>query len=113
MRTLIAALLLSPVTAFAADNYAECILEKMPGVANNSAAYAALDLCKKRFPALLDGVERGSGRGFFARFESGAECALEVSRETPDRLASLEIYSACVQLYDEPNFFDQFDHLPK
>ena len=101
MRHLLLALILSVVAspAFAA-NYATCILDKMPGVANDVAARAVYQVCKKEHPGSLNAVVQGSGRGFFA-YSSGAECTAKKASNTQSQQAAYMIGTACKRLYDE------------
>jgi hypothetical protein len=94
----IALLLTCPLAM--ADNYATCILDKMPGVQNDNAVAAARSLCLERFTGGFEAVEQGSGRGFFG-YDSGAECALEESRDTRNNAAAYQIRTACNKLYDK------------
>jgi hypothetical protein len=50
--------------------------EKMPGIQNDPAAYAAMRLCMNEYPGGYSGVQQGEGRGFLS-YKSGAENALE------------------------------------
>lgn len=84
-----------------AGNFAECLLEKLPGVQNDPAAAAAYQVCAAKWPGLLNGVDQGSGRGFFS-FDSGAECALKNSSDTRSSRAAMMIRAACNRLYDRP-----------
>lgn len=51
--------------SLAVADYAQCILEKVPGVQNDAAASAAHQVCLSKFPGGLALVKQGSGRGFF------------------------------------------------
>lgn len=101
MRHLLLALILSVVASpvFAA-NYATCILDKMPGVANDVAANAVRQVCRAEHPTGMDGVVQGSGRGFFG-FKSGAECVVKKAGETRSQSAAATIGAACRKLYEE------------
>lgn len=85
--------------AFAA-NYATCILDKMPGVANDVAARAVYQVCKKEYPGSLNAVKQGSGRGLFG-YSSGAECTAKKASDTHSQQAAYIIGTACKKLYDE------------
>ena len=92
--------------AFAAD-YATCLLKNLPGLQNEAAARAAIQLCLEEHPLGINGVEQGSGRGVFG-YESGAKCAMKKAASTRSQVAGNGIYMACRLLYDEPNPFDEF-----
>ena len=95
---------LASFNAFA-GNYATCLIQHMPDLNNDSAAYAAGRLCIKEHPGGLQAVEQGSGRSFFA-YKSGAECTLKKGGETRSQVAGQMIFVACNRLYDEPPKFD-------
>lgn len=98
------AILIATLLPFAepasAGNFATCLLDELPGTENDQAAYAVHQVCKDRYPAGLEGVERGSGRGFFG-YESGAECTMDKARETRSRAAAFRIRAACNRLYGD------------
>lgn len=116
MKKLIATLILLAGPSLAvADNYAECLLDKLPGVQNQSATIAAVRLCEADYPGGFASVKQGTGRGFFASYDSGHECVLDMTSNTRHQRAASIISSACFRLYNkppkpaEPNYFDQFD----
>ncbi len=111
MHKAILAFVLALPTAAHAD-FAECILEKVSGVQNDAAAGAAYQVCLSKFPGGLTSVKQGSGRGLFG-YDSGAECTLDRAGKTGSQRAATMINAACRKLYDEPNFFDQFDQPPR
>lgn len=100
MRHTIAALLLLTTPPAFAANYATCILDKMPGVANDVAAHSVYQLCLQEHPDGLAAVPQGSGRGFFG-YESGAECTAKKAGDTRSQQAAYMISGACRKLYDE------------
>lgn len=96
------ALLLALILPSAASaNYAECILEKMPGIQNDAAAHAAYQVCLAKYQGGLPSVKQGVGRGFFS-YDSGAECTLKKAADTRSDRAAQLISLACRRLYDEP-----------
>lgn len=96
----------TPVASLA-GNYATCLLEHLPGMQNDAAARAAINLCASENPGGIASVAQGSGRGFLG-YKSGAECAMKKAAETHSQIAGNGIYMACRKLYDEPvpNPFD-------
>ena len=68
-----------------AGNFATCLLKHMPGLQNESAAQAALTLCRNDYQGGFESVKQGSGRGVFS-YDSGAECALKEAAETRSQL---------------------------
>lgn len=111
LQVLVATAALLLTSAVYADNFAECLLEKLPGVQSQPATNAALQICKKKYPANWASVEQGSGRGFFAAYDSGYECALDIGRDTQQRQAAFLITKSCKLLYDErvPGLFDDLE----
>lgn len=101
LQAAIAITALSLTSAACADNFAECLLEKLPGVQSHPAANAAFQICKSEHPSLWASVEQGSGRGLFAAYDSGDECTLEVSRSTPQHWAVMLMRRSCKLLYDK------------
>lgn len=100
MRHLYAILLVAASAPAFAANYATCILDKMPGVANDVAARAVYQVCKKEHPGSLNAVKQGSGRGLFG-YSSGAECTAKKASDTHSQQAAYMIGTACKKLYDE------------
>lgn len=92
-------LLVVPSLAMA-DNFAECLLDKLPGVQNDATAYAAAQLCNSKYPERYDSITQGSGRGLFS-YESGAECALDKGADTLSSSAAGQIRVACNRLYNK------------
>lgn len=103
-----AALLFGLAAPTMAANHATCLLDKLPGTANDVAAQAVRQLCLSENPGGLDAVSQGSGRGMFG-FKSGPECTVKKAGDTRSNQAAYMIARACRKLYDEPNYFDQFD----
>lgn len=106
IRWIFAALTAACAPAWAA-NYATCILDKAPGVANDTAAQAVHQLCMSEHPGGIQAVPQGSGRGFFG-FSSGAECTAKKAGETRSNRAAVMVGVACRRLYDEPIKFVPF-----
>lgn len=84
-----------------AGNFAECLLDELPGVQNNNSAGAAYQVCSAKHPDRYASIEQGSGRSLFG-FDSGAECALKKARDTRSMDAAGMIRVACNRLYDKP-----------
>ncbi|KTT33823.1 hypothetical protein SB18R_03305 [Pseudomonas oryzihabitans] len=100
MKSLLALLLVLPVSSFA-GNFATCILDKVPGVKNDNAAGAAFQVCNAKYPDRYQGVTQGDGRGIWS-YDSGAECALAKARDTLSSDGAGMIRVACNALYNEP-----------
>lgn len=84
-----------------ADNFAECLLDKLPGIQNDNSAGAAYQVCIAEHPERYADIEQGSGRGIFG-YQSGAECALKKARDTRSMNAAGMIRVACNRLYNDP-----------
>lgn len=84
-----------------AGNYATCLLDKLPGLQNDQAAAAAIQVCNSHHPGGMEEITQGERRGFFG-YESGAECALKNAGETRSSTAAYQIRLACDRLYDKP-----------
>lgn len=100
MRPIYAIILAAAAAPAFAANYATCVLDKMPGVANDVAAHSVYQLCLQEHPGGLAAVPQGSGRGFFG-YNSGAECTAKKAGETRSQQAAYMINGACRKLYDE------------
>lgn len=98
---LCAALFFCLAPAAIAANYATCILDSMGDIQNDAAVYAARKICFEKHPGGFDGVKKGSGKWMFG-FNSGAECTVKKSANTPNRQAGMMIGAACRCLYDDP-----------
>ena len=99
MRPIYAIILAAAAAPAFAANYAACVLDKMPGVANDVAAHSVYQLCLQEHPGGLAAVPQGSGRGFFG-YNSGAECTAKKAGDTRSQRAAYIIGAACQKLYD-------------
>lgn len=84
------------------NNMAECVLDRMPGVANDSVGLEIYAQCSREFPVNAP-VEKRTG--FFAAYHSGAECTLKKAKDTPSPLAARFIQGYCYMLYEQINPF--------
>lgn len=91
-----------------AGNFATCILDTVPSIQSDAAARAAYQICLKRYPDGINGIQQGDGRWWFG-FNSGADCILKKAADTRSVVAGSLITAACNRLYNEPNPFDKFD----
>ena len=89
-------------TAIAGD-FADCILDKMPGTANGATQAAIFRTCSKDHPGGYTEVKKGSGRGLFG-FSDPDSCTIKKSRDTVFQPAATAIAIACNCLYKEPDF---------
>lgn len=65
---------------FGSDNYPECLLDRLPGAANDAVAQEILKSCMRDFPNSGDAAIKKK-TGFFSAFTSGSECTLKKSQE--------------------------------
>lgn len=95
-------LALLPMAATAGD-YASCLLDRMPGSANNAITTAVIRSCMKENPGGFYDIEAGDGRGIFG-YRDPEECTLKKAKDTREQRAAMVIASACRCLYREPAF---------
>lgn len=100
MKKIAALLCLVATQSMAADNFAECIIDRMPGVQNDIAANAVFQACQANNQAGFVSVKQGSGRGWFS--QSSAECIVKNASDTKSYRAAQLIGIACRKLYDAP-----------
>lgn len=98
---------------FAADNFAECVIDRMPGVQNDAVALAISRTCLAEHPGGIDAVKQGSGRGDWFGYDSGNECVIKKGEKIVSRMGGNMLTGACNKLYDPvpPGLFD--DLIPK
>lgn len=103
MKRILPILLVLPLTAFAGtgSNYAECLLDNMPGIANAQAHAAAQQLCLRAHPDGFSAIQRGGGRGLFSR-QTPEQCTLSKARDTQWPGSASMIRQACECLYVQP-----------
>lgn len=99
MKQFTALLCLIAAPAMAADNFAECIIAKMPGVQNDAVAGAIARTCLAEHPGGIDAVKQGSGRGFFG-YDSGNECIIKKGEKIISRIGGNLLTGSCNKLYD-------------
>lgn len=88
------------------DNFAECILNNMPGVSNEITRSAVHRTCRADFPMMYE-IKKGSGLGFFSDFKNKDQCVIEKNKSTLNRNAAANISRACSCLYGEPSSSDE------
>lgn len=85
-------------------NFAECILENMPGVSNESARSAVYRKCRADFPKMMYEIKKGSSLGLLSDIKSRDECVIQNNKMTLNRNATININTACSCLYETPRF---------
>lgn len=88
-----------------AGNYAECLLDKLPGSSNEVVTTATVRICSKKYPAMFYGVEYGAGLSVFGfGYSNPDECTADKAKNTQSHSAAALIRSACMRLYtkEEP-----------
>lgn len=101
MKKLAALLCLVAAPAFAAENFAECIVDRMPGAQNDAVAGAIYRTCEAEFPGGIDSVPQGAGRGWFS-YKSGNECIIKKGEKIISRNGGYMLTAACNKLYNPP-----------
>lgn len=89
-----------------ADNYADCVLDKMPGSQNDMTTNAIVRSCLESHPLGYREVKKGSGRGLFG-FKSPDACILKKAKDTPNARGAQMISVGCHCLYGEAAFDGQ------
>lgn len=84
-----------------AGNYAECLLDKLPGSENETFTSAAANACAQEYPGLFYTIKKGDGQGIFG-FSDRNSCVLKKSKDTKNQRAATLIYWACECLYEAP-----------
>lgn len=79
-------------------SYAQCILDKMPGVASDVAANAIAQVCLHDYPEGFRTAESGSS---LLGFDSGAACVAKKAHDTSSRQGAGIIYLACHHRYGQ------------
>ena len=83
-----------------AGNYAECLLDKLPGASNQIVTSATVRVCSKKYPAMFYGVEYGAGLSVFGfGYSNPDECTADKAKNTQSHSAAALIRSACMRLY--------------
>jgi len=90
-------------TAAHAGNYAECILDKMPGSENEAFTTSVISTCTQANPGIFYNISKGEGRGLFG-FGDGNSCIQKKTKETRNQRAAFVIANACRCLYDKGSF---------
>lgn len=106
-KTILCSLLLTALASTHANagNYAECLLEKLPGASNQVVTTATVRICSKKYPAMFQGVKYGTGLSIFGfGYSNPDECTADKAKDTQSHSAAALIRSACMRLYtkEEP-----------
>lgn len=94
----LAALALAASPAWA--NYAQCLLESLPGTQNAPAFGAAMQMCGQKYPDRLFDIKRGEGRGLLG-YKTANACTVDKGKATSWQPAAYQIKAACDCLYGE------------
>jgi hypothetical protein len=100
-RSLLLLLVGSPAAeagVFSPNSFDECILERMPGTANESAARAIRQQCFDEFPD-FDPEKEPKKRGSFFASMTAQECFAYYAKTTPDETAAAQIRRSCFRMY--------------
>jgi hypothetical protein len=88
----------------AKDNYAQCLIDELPGTSNAAVRLALIRKCLSLHPAGFTNVPRGLGLERWFSFTSPDECILKKARGTGDSPAAALIAISCHCLYRAPRF---------
>ncbi len=80
---------------FGPSNYFECILDKMPGVKNDTAANAVIRLCRNKFPDRSKVKKKSPIIGI----KNGSECVFKYAKDVTSPRGAKLIQAACYKLY--------------
>ena len=97
---------------FGSNNYPECLLDRLPGAANDAVAQEILKSCMRDFPNNDDAAIKKK-TGFFSAFPSGSECTLKKAKNTPSMMAARAVQYACYRLYEPEPVIDLEKFLAK
>ena len=89
------------------ENFAECILEKIPGANSEIVRSAAYQQCRSTFGEMFYDIRKGNKAGVFSSYSDGQECLIDKSKGLVHKNSVINIKTACSCLYDEPQFKDQ------
>lgn len=95
------ALLLSGCSA-EPKNFAECVLEKIPGANSEIVRLSAYQQCRSTFDEMFYEIQKGSNTGIFSNYSDGQECLLDKSKGLMHKNSVINIKMACSCLYDKP-----------
>lgn len=109
---LIPLLLLLTACSSSKNNYAQCILDNMPGTNNMQTRGLIHNQCREQYPDMYYSIEKGSGRGLIT-YDNGHECTIAHAKDTLNDAAVTNIRQACSCLYDEPDSKDQRCDYPR
>lgn len=103
-RNIVGLFLLAGVSsATAASNYAECIIDTLPGTQSQAAFTAGMQLCAAKYPDRMFVIKRGAGRGILG-FKSANACTADKAKSTSWQPAAWQIRLACECLYGDPAY---------
>jgi hypothetical protein len=81
---------------FGECNYYECILDKMPGVENDVAAYQISRVCSSK---CTDMSEKNKTSFGFSGKMTASKCAVKYAKKTQSEVGARIITRACYSLY--------------
>ncbi len=82
-----------------ADNYQECILERLEGTQNDVAAVQATLQCREDFPSSMMPEMQTSLLSRLFGPETFSECMDKYAKRTPSVFAARQLRDACYLLY--------------
>lgn len=98
-----AAFCLVSASSAMAENFAECIINRMQGASTAAVSSTVTRMCNQAHPDGYFTIARGSGRGLFGP-KSGDECTIQKAKGTPFQPAAAQMAFACRCLFDKPSY---------
>lgn len=106
------ALLLALSACSSDQNFAECIIQNMPGTSSDQIRGLVHSECRTAHPHMYYEIAQGSGRGITG-YSDERECTIALAKETSNQAAVVNIRQACSCLYSKPSVKDQRCAYPK
>ncbi|MCW5206571.1 hypothetical protein VU08_06550 [Desulfobulbus sp. F5] len=80
---------------FGPSNFDECILDRMPGVKNDTVASETREICRKEFPNQREVKKKSAIIGI----KNSSECVLKYAKDETSPLSARLIKTSCYKLY--------------
>lgn len=80
---------------FGPSNFDECILDRMPGVKNDTVASETREICRKEFPNQSEVKKKSAIIGI----KNSSECVLKYAKDETSPLSARLIKTSCYKLY--------------
>ncbi len=84
---------------FGPSTFAQCLLDRLPGVGNDTAAGQIYAKCLREFPPARDNPEPAP---LYRWYKDGPDCTIAKARDTASPFAGRLIMYACWRIYGPP-----------